>query len=52
MEISEERYNYFMLCEKELSHLRTILEICPKCHRGLIMEGYVCNNCGFNPENN
>lgn len=52
MEVSEERYRYLTLCEKELSYLRIIEGICPNCHRGLIMEGYVCNNCRFNPENN
>jgi len=47
MEISEERYKYLTLCEKELLRYRVIKYVCPRCHNGLIMDGYVCNNCGY-----
>lgn len=52
IEITDERFLFFTLCEKELSHLRDIKGICPNCRKGLIMLGYKCNNCGFCPENN
>lgn len=50
--LTKEEYKFLTLCNRELSCLRTIIGICPKCHNGLIMEGYVCNNCGFDPKNN
>ena len=49
--ITEDKLHYLNLCEKELSHFRTIKYVCPKCDNGLIFNGYVCSNCGYDDSN-
>jgi hypothetical protein len=47
--ISEKEYKYLKAGYNTLSYMQVTQGMCPKCQKSLLVSGYVCFECGFDP---
>lgn len=45
--ITKRAYNYLRACENTLFAYANPTRICPKCGTTMLVQGYVCFNCGY-----
>lgn len=48
--IDDEELQYLKACETTLFYyLNNATNLCPKCHKTILVKGYICSYCGFDP---
>jgi hypothetical protein len=47
--ISSEELNELMACRRTLYDVQRVMCLCPKCKSYMLLDGYVCLGCGFDP---
>lgn len=45
----EEELEYLKACQYTLDSYTHIKDICPKCREAVLIDGYVCPCCGYDP---
>lgn len=47
-----EELEYLRACQYTLDSYMRIKDICPKCREAVLIDGYVCPCCGYDPSSN
>ena len=50
--IDENLMEYLQACEFTLNAYAIPTRICPKCRKAMLLQGYVCFNCGYDDSDN
>lgn len=45
--ISDREYEYLQLCKRTLYDHYRVRGLCPNCHKAIIFDGYLCENCRY-----
>lgn len=45
--ISAEELQYLKACETSLRFYHRNVALCPKCKKGMLVDGFVCPHCGY-----
>lgn len=47
--ISSEDYKFLCLCKNTLYDHYRVIGLCPKCKQAILLDGYCCEHCGYDP---